>query len=321
MKSETASFGKTLKSKALSKTSILLYATILLFIIFAVSTNGFFTPRNFFTILRSMCIITVLGLGISFVITAGEIDLSIGTLPALCGAIMAVLLKSGANVILAILAALMIAIVVGTINGVIISQAKLPSIIITLATYMICQGFAYIVTNQAPVVVSNEAFLNVFGSNINGFPVIVLWMAGLAVVCYFLMHRTRYGKNLAFTGDNRIAALFAGINVNMTLVTSFIICAIFSFLAGMLGVAQTSNASPTMITSDMMTAIAATLIGGTSLSGGEGNIPGTLIGAFFLMMIANGILILGIDQWVLYLINGMIILFTLTIRHYSKNGS
>lgn len=321
MKSEAASFGKTLKSKALSKTSILLYATILLFIIFAVSTSGFFTPRNFFTILRSMCIITVLGLGISFVITAGEIDLSIGTLPALCGAILAVLLKNGSNVFLAILAALLVAVVVGMINGVIISQANLPSIIITLATYMICQGFAYIVTNQAPVVVSNEAFLNAFGSNINGFPVIVLWMAGLAVVCYFLMHRTRYGKNLAFTGDNRIAALFAGINVNITLVTSFIICAIFSFFAGMLGVAQTSNASPTMITSDMMTAIAATLIGGTSLSGGEGNIPGTLIGAFFLMMIANGILILGIDQWVLYLINGVIILFTLTIRHYSKNGS
>lgn len=321
MKSSAESYGKTFRKIFLSKTSILLYATIILFIIFSVSTTGFFTLRNFLTILRSMCIITVLGLGISFVITAGEIDLSIGTLPAMCGAVLAVLLKNGTNVILAMLVSLLVAMAVGFFNGVIISRSNQPSIIITLALYMVCQGFAYIITNQAPVVVSNTAFLSLFSSTVFGFPVIVIWMLGLSVVCYILMHKTRYGNNLAITGDNKVAALFVGINVNVTLVASFVICAIFSFFAAMLGVAQNANASPTMITPDMMTAIAATLIGGTSLSGGEGNIPGTLLGSFFLMMIANGILILGIDQWVLYLINGLIILLTLILRNYSKNAA
>lgn len=309
---------RSFQSLVKSNVFILLVMIVILFVVFSTSTRGFLTARNIFTILRSMSIISVLGLGISFVITAGEIDLSIGTLPALVGAIVAYLLNTGMALYLVLPIALIAAVIVGFINGIVVSKVSVPSIIMTLATYMICQGLAYIITNQSPIVVDDALYLSLFGNNVFGFPVIVLWMIGLGILCYFLMHQTRFGKNLAFLGDGRKAAYYAGINTNFTMVVSFIICAVFSFFAGVLGVAQTSSATPWMITQDMMTAIAATLIGGTSLAGGEGNIPGTLIGAFFLMMISNGILILGIDQWVLYLINGVIILVALVIGHYSK---
>lgn len=157
-----------------------------------------------------------------------------------------------------------------------------------------------------------------FGSAFFGFPLIVVWMLFFTLISFLLMYKTKFGINLAYIGDNRSAAYYTGINVDKIIVIAFIICSLFSLMGGMLGVAQAANATPWMITPDMMTAIAATLIGGTSLSGGKGNILGTIIGAFFLTMLSNGLLILGIEQWVLYLINGVIIISALSWSYLSR---
>jgi ribose/xylose/arabinose/galactoside ABC-type transport system permease subunit len=265
-----------------------------------------------------MSIIAVLGLGITFVITTGEIDLSIGTIPALCGAVLAVLLQSGFPLILAILISFLIAVLIGLVNGLIIVNTDLPGIIVTLATSMIASGIAYILTKQAPVVVTNKIFMNIFGQNLLGFPVMVLWMLFISVVSYILLHKTKFGRNIGFIGENRLASFFAGIKVSTVFVAAFIISALYSCMAGLLAVAQSSNAAPWMLSGDMMTAIASTIIGGTSLAGGKGNIGGTIIGAFFLTMLSNGFLIFGIEQWVLYLINGIIIIAALSWRHMPR---
>lgn len=306
------------KIKWASQENILIYVTLLFFIIFSLSAQGFFNINNIFTILRSMSIIAIIGLGITFVITAGEIDLSIGTVPALGGSLLAVLLKGAISLPLALILTLLVVAFLGFVNGLVVVKARIPSIIITLATYMIAQGVAYIITQQAPVIVSNIPFLNIFGSDFMGFPLIVFWMLFFTILSYFLMNKTKFGINLAYIGDNRSAALYTGINVDWIIITAFIICAAFSLIGGLLGVAQAGNATPWMITPDMMTAIAATLIGGTSLSGGKGNIVGTIIGAFFLTMLSNGLLILGLDQWVLYLINGIIIICALSWSYLSR---
>lgn len=301
-----------------SQENILIFITIAFFIIFSLIAEGFLNVNNIFTILRSMSIIAIIGLGITFVITAGEIDLSIGTVPAMGGSILAVLLTNGVSLPLTFLLTVLIVAFFGLLNGLIVVKARIPSIIITLATYMIAQGIAYIITEQAPVIVSNAPFLNLLGSEFFGFPLIVLWMLFFTVLSYFLMNKTKFGINLAYIGDNRSAAYYAGINVDVIIIMAFMICSLFSLMAGLLGVAQAANATPWMITPDMMTAIAATLIGGTSLSGGKGNIVGTIIGAFFLTMLSNGLLIMGIEQWVLYLINGVIIIFALSWSYLSK---
>lgn len=284
----------------ISQENVLLYITIALFILFSFIAKGFFNVINFLIILRSMSIIAVLGLGITFVITTGEIDLSIGTIPALCGAVLAVLLQSGFPLILAILISFLIAVLIGLVNGLIIVNTDLPGIIVTLATSMIASGIAYILTKQAPVVVTNKIFMNIFGQNLLGFPVMVLWMLFISVVSYILLHKTKFGRNIGFIGENRLASFFAGIKVSTVFVAAFIISALYSCMAGLLAVAQSSNAAPWMLSGDMMTAIASTIIGGTSLAGGKGNIGGTIIGAFFLTMLSNGFLIFGIEQWVLY---------------------
>jgi ribose transport system permease protein len=302
----------------ISQEYVLLYTTLVVFILFSITAQGFFDLNNFFTILRSMSIITLLAVGITFVITAGEIDLSIGTLPALCGATLAVLLQNGLPLLLAFLLSFASALIIGLINGLIIVNTELPSIIITLATNMIASGLAYIFTNQHAIIVSNQTFLNLFGQNVFGFPVIVLWMVVLVILGYILLHFTKFGRNIAFIGDNKSASYFAGIKVGKTLTFAFILCSFYSFMAGMLGVAQAANATPWMISENMLTAIAATLIGGTAMAGGKGNILGTIVGAFFLTLLTNGFLIFGIEQWVLYLINGVIIIVTLSWRYISN---
>lgn len=301
-----------------SQENILIYVTIAVFIFFSCAAQGFFNINNFFTILRSMSIITVLGVGITFVITAAEIDLTIGTLPAFCAATLAVLLGKSFPLPLAMLISLAVAVVIGLINGIIIVNTGLPSIIITLATNMICTGLAYIVTNQHAVIVSNTAFLSVFGKKVFGFPIIVVWMLVMVAIGYILLHHTKFGRNIAFIGDNKSAAYYAGIKVGSTLTLAFVMCAGYSFMAAMMGVAQAGNATPWMISENMLTAIAATLIGGTSLAGGKANVLGTIIGAFFLTLITNGFLIFGIEQWVLYLINGVIMIATLSFRYMSR---
>lgn len=293
----------------------LLLSTVVLFAFFSVFARGFFTWSTFLTILRSMSIIAVLGLGLTFVITAGEIDLSIGTVPAMVGAILAALLDRGMSLVACIPIALGSAAILGVVNALPVVKAGIPSIIITLASYMMAQGVAYIVTGQHPVIVNNETFVGIFGNQVCGIPVIVMWMVGLLLVGYIVLHKTKFGRNVSLIGDNRAAAYYAGINVDATLSVVFVICALYAFFAGMLGVARASNAAPWMITPDMMTAIAAPLVGGTSLAGGKGNMVGTVLGAFFLTMISNGLLIFGIEQWVLYLINGIIIIAALGLQY------
>jgi ribose/xylose/arabinose/galactoside ABC-type transport system permease subunit len=301
-----------------SQQNILLFITIVFFVLFSVIAQGFFTWDNFFFILRSMSIITVLGLGTTFLLTAGEIDLSIATVPALCAATFAILLQNGLSLPISIIIALVVAVVTGLINGLVVVKAGIPSIIVTLATYMIAEGFAYIITKQNPIIVGNQTFLDLFNGEVFNIPVIVLWMILFTAISLFILHSTKFGANVAFIGENRTAAHYTGIKVDVILIGLFIICAIFSFLGAMLGVAQASNATPNMITNDMMTAIAAPLIGGTSLAGGKGSIFGTLIGAFFLSMLSNGLLIFGIQAWVLYLINGIIIISVLSWSYLTR---
>lgn len=314
----TQTKGHALKARLMSQENMLLYITVVLFILFSFLAQGFFNMINFFIILRSMSIITILGLGITFVITTGEIDLSIGAVPALCGAILAVLMQNGYPMGLAIAAALVTAVTTGLLNGVIIVKTNLPGIIVTLATSMIASGIAYILTKQAPVVVTNQRYMNIFGGEVLGFPVMVLWMLAFLAISYILLHMTKFGRNLGYIGENRIASYFAGLKVGAVFIGSFIISAVFAFMAGLLGVAQASNAAPWMLSGSMMTAIASTIIGGTSLAGGKGNILGTVVGAFFLTMLSNGFLIFGITQWVLYLINGVIIIAALSWRYMPR---
>lgn len=297
---------------------ILLIITIITYVIFACCSESFRKITNFYTILRTMSIVSVIAIGVTFVITLGEIDLSIETVPGLCAAVFCLLVESKVSIAIAMLAALMIALIVGFVNGLIVVKTKLPSIIVTLATGMIMGGLSEVTTSHRAIVISSKGFVNVFNFKLGNFPGIALWMILFAAIGFVLMHKTRVGRYMELVGDNRDAATYVGLKAYRSIILSFLISGVFCFIAGMLGVSVSSNATPDMLRENMMTAIAATVIGGTDMQGGKGSIIGTLIGAFFLSTIQNGFLIVGIQQWVLYLVNGIVILLTLTIKELPK---
>lgn len=297
------------------KENILLLSTIALFIFFSIVSNGFLTERNIFVILRSMSIIAIIGLGLTFVLTVGEIDLSIASLPAMAGCLVPFLLEFNIHISVIVIIAFAVCLGFGLLNGIIISKTGLPGIIVTMALSMVVSGIAWTISNQRTNVVGYKPFLEVFGGTWGSFPIMAFWMAICAVIAFFLLHKTKFGKNVSFVGENKTAAKFAGIKVNLTIIIAFAICGLFCVLGGFLGVAMASSAHPAMLADDMMTVIAAVILGGTSLSGGKGSIPGTLLAAFFLAVISNGFLLMGVQQWVLHLVNGAVIIGVLMLRH------
>ncbi|MCL5072950.1 MAG: ABC transporter permease [Actinobacteria bacterium] len=303
----------------LSHTNILIFITITIFILFSLIAKGFFSVVNFFIILRQMSVIATLGLGLTFVLTVGEIDVTVGTLPALSACTFAVLLKNNFSLTFAILISFLIAVFFGLTNGLITVYTNLPGIIVTLATIMIIRGIAYIVSGQTNVLVHNKMFTNIFGGEIFGFPVIAIWVIFFGIIGFIILQKVKFGRNLSYIGENKLASYFSGIRIHFTILIAFLISAIFSFFAALLQVAQSGIASPYMLPGSLMAAVAATLIGGTSLSGGKGNIVGTIIGAFFLATLSNGFLIFGVVQWVLYSINGIVVIAAMSYSYRTVN--
>lgn len=306
-----------------SHQGLLVIITAVTYLIFSLVSPNFARITNLYTILRTMGIVSVIALGVTFAITLGEIDLSIETVPGLCAAVFCYLIEAKTAFLLAFLAALVCALIVGFFNGLIIVKTKLPSIVITLATGMIVGGLTEIITAHRAIVISLKSFTNLVNFRIGNFPGIAIWMLLLVLIAYVIMHKMKIGRYLELIGDNIEASRYAGLNDGVCYMAAFMICAVFSFLGGMMGVSISSNATPDMLRNYMMTAITATVIGGTDMNGGKASIVGTVIGAFFLSTVENGFLIVGIQQWVLYLVNGVVIMFTLAIKEilHSSRGS
>ncbi|MDK2800391.1 MAG: ribose transport system permease protein [Clostridiales bacterium] len=295
------------------KNVIMYVGVVVIILFFSLTVPNFLSPTNLITILISMATIAVLGIGVTFVLTIGEIDISTGALLSVPSVILAVLLRAGFPLLVSLGIGLISALMIGFLNGVITIKVGLPSFITTLGTSGIAMGLSRIISGNTPIAVKNDFLLNLFGKEFFGIPKIVLWMLLLAIVGYFILHKTRFGRNLQCVGDNREAAFLYGINIKKTVILAFMICSIYVFFAGMLMLARTSFATPGEGEALVLNAIVASVIGGTSIQGGKGSIIGALFGAFFLTVISNGLFLLKFPSWTSSIIIGIIILVVLTI--------
>lgn len=294
------------------KDGIIYVAVVLMIIIFSLLVPNFFSSANWVAILTSMVLVTILTLGVTFVLTAGEIDISLGAMLSVTPAVLAVLLSKGMPLIIALILGVAATVVLGFLNGLVTIKFGVPSFISTLGTMGIAMGLSRIVTNNTPVVVDNDSIKLLFTGELFGIPKIVLWMFVLIAISYFLLHKTRYGRNLHCVGDNREAAHMYGINVTRTVIIAFVIASLFAGFAGILELARSSYASPGIGEPIMLNAIVASVIGGTSLQGGKGNIIGAFIGALFLIIISNALFSLGMPPWISNIIIGGVIITILT---------
>ncbi len=290
---------------------IVYIAFIGVFAYFAItlSSDGFLTANNIMNIVRQTAIISIMAVAMTFVISAAEIDLSVGSIAALASLTTALALESGYGILGAIVAGLGTGFVIGAINGVLVTRVNIPSFLVTLGMMGIVKGLAMWITNTAPVPILNEAYVYVFGAgDIGKVPVLLLWTLVVAVIGHVILRKTTFGRRTLATGGNLNAARFSGINVAKTKLVVLIASGTVAGLAGMLYAGRMHAGRYTFGEGDELSVIAAVILGGTSLFGGVGTVAGAVIGSLMIGTINNGLIIMGLDVSQQMIIKGLIII-------------
>jgi ribose transport system permease protein len=269
---------------------------VLVFVFFAVTqTQYFLTPANLANIIIQAAPVTVMAIGMVFVLSAGEIDLSIGSVVALSALTAAVTARTTEQWWLAVLASLAVGLAVGLVNGLFVTLVRLPSFLVTLATMGLVAGLARQLTNLQSVPVTDSTLVTFFGGGeLLGIPILVWWTVAAVGVGWVLLQRKRYGAHVLAVGNNASAARVSGIKVNRVRVMVLVGSAMTAAVAGLLYAGRLQGARYTLGEADLMTVIAAAIVGGTSLFGGKGSVVGALIGSLLMSMLNNGLVLAGL---------------------------
>ncbi|MFO1477224.1 MAG: ribose ABC transporter permease [Verrucomicrobiota bacterium] len=290
----------------------------------ALMSDKFFTVENGFNVLRQICANLCLSVGMTLVILSGGIDLSVGSILALSGAVAAGLLKNGvviqrADVFIevtvpgAILAGLLVGTVLGLFNGLVITRFDLPPFVATLGMLSIARGLTMLWTGGFPITRLGDSF-GFMGSGVwLGIPMPVWISAALVALFVFLMKRTRFGRNVYAVGGNEKAARLSGLNVNRIKLLVYTLGGLLSGVAGLLVTARLDSATPNAGLSYELDSIAAVVIGGTSLNGGRGTITGTVLGCLIIGVLNNGLVLLEVSPFWQQVIKGVVILVAVAV--------
>ncbi|MDH2328388.1 ABC transporter permease [Cereibacter sp. SYSU M97828] len=301
-------------------------ALLLLVLVFSLTTEHFLTTANVTNILTQVTINLILGVGITFVILIGGIDLSVGSVLALCAVVGGTVMNlPGLGVIEAVtfatLASVAVGIACGMLNGLISAYWGLPSFIVTLGMLNIARGAALTVTDARTIYSFPPAF-NAFGSQtFFGVPLVFLVALLLVLVSWFVLTRTVFGRILYGIGNNEEAVRLAGHPVFWYKVAAFTIAGAAVGVGAMIYVARLNIASPIIGVGFELNAIAAVIIGGTSLNGGRGSVLGTLLGAFIIGVLANGLVLLGLSDFMRQMITGGVIILAVIVDKYRERLS
>lgn len=317
----TGSLGST--AKTVLREAGIGIALIVLIIVFSLSTQHFLTSSNVTNILTQVTINLVLSIGMTFVILIGGIDLSVGSVLAFAAVVAGTVmtlpdLDPSVAVMLATASAVAAGILFGLLNGLVSAWWGIPSFIVTLGTLNIARGAALQVTGAATIYSFPAAF-NAFGSQtIYGVPVLFLIALLLVAVGWFVLTRTVFGRVLYGIGNNEEATRLAGHNVFFYKVAAFTICGAAVGIGAIIYMARLNIASPIIGIGFELNAIAAVIIGGTSLNGGRGSIIGTLLGACIIGVLANGLILLGLSDFMRQMITGFVIILAVILDKYRE---
>jgi ribose transport system permease protein len=288
---------KIQSKKAVFEKMYALLGLVLLSVTLSILTPHFLTTDNLLSIALQTAIIAILALGQVYVIISGGIDLSVGSILALSGVISAQLLVSGWPTALAIVAGVLAGALLGFINGLVITKGKLPPFIVTLGMMGVARGLSLVLTDGLPVSGLPETFTKLGNERIFYIPIPVIFLIVVTIISAFILSRTIFGRYVYSIGSNEEAAQLSGINVNFHKLMIYVVCGLLSGLAGVLLTARLVSAQPTAGTGYELDAIAAVVIGGASLMGGVGTVGGTIIGAFIMGVLRNGLNLLNVTPF------------------------
>lgn len=285
-----------------------LIGLLLVILIFSILKPKFLDVNNIFNLLRQASINGLLALGMTFVVLTGGIDLSVGSILGASG-IFTALVAQNQEIpwFVAILAGLGVGLLLGTINGVVVSWLKVPAFVATLGMLSVARGITYLASNAQPVPGLSEGFLKIGGGSVGIIPIPVIILAVVFLICSIILYWTKYGRYIYGVGGNAKAARVSGINVKKITCSAYMIAGV---LAGLAGVVLTSRVSSGLAMAGQnyeTDAIAAVVMGGTSLAGGKGRLWGTLIGVLIIAVLNNGLDMMAVSSYWQLIIKGIII--------------
>jgi len=288
---------------------------VVVFAAFAITLgdDGFLSTNNLLNIVRQSAIIAIIAVGMTYVIACAQIDLSVGSTAGLASVVTAMAISSY-GLVAGIAAGLLVGLVVGCINGALVSMLNIPSFLVTLGMLGIAVGVAQWITDSAPQPILDPTYNLVFGGgNFGPVPGLLVWMVIVVAVGAVGLAKTRFGRQVLATGGNRMAADFTGVNTRRVTFSVLVISSVLAALAGMLYAGRLESGRFQWGSGDELSAIAAVILGGTSLFGGSGAVIGTFVGALLIGLINNGLVLAGLDTSQQQVVRGVIIILAVAL--------
>jgi ribose transport system permease protein len=304
----------------------------LMFVVFAFWAPHFTDRQNLIEIARQMSFVTIAAVGMTYLFIVGEFDLSVGAVLSLSEVMMGWLIKvHGLNAWTAAIAVLGIGVAIGLLNGGVSAIFGVPSLVVTLGSLSLLSGIALVITGEFPIDLGSSPNSSLYplvagsiGTGVNGIPVEIFWMIAIGLIGAVVLRTSRFGYNVFSTGGNEKAARAMGINTKRVKIFCFIIVAVLTSFVGIIEVSWLKNASPISGTNFLFAVMGAVILGGISVTGGEGSIYGAFVGAFILATLLDGLVLIGVNgDYNQVLIGAIIIvagLMDVCVRRYNSTA-
>ncbi|MDD3840477.1 MAG: ribose ABC transporter permease [Clostridia bacterium] len=285
----------------------------------AIISPVFLTQKNLLNVLRQVSTNLYIACGMTIIIILGGIDLSVGSVIALSGVVTGGLIAfDGYSVVSAIIMGLIAGTLIGAINGFVLAKTTIPPFIVTLATMNIARGASYVYTDGQPIRVMSDDF-NFIGSGYLGqIPMPVIYLIVILFICIIIMYKTKLGRYIYAVGGNRQAAEFSGIKINRVIFFAYTLAGLLASISGIVLASRMFSGQPTAGQGAEMDAIAAVVLGGTSMSGGVGKIGGTVIGGLIIGVLNNGLNLMGVNSFWQYIVKGLVILIAVYVDYVKE---
>ena len=305
---------KILQARELTMIVFLVVFGLIIFIV----NKDFLTVLNLMNVLRGSVFYFIVGCGATYVIISGELDLSVGSILAFSGLIVALSLVNGVPVPIAIISAICASMIIGYINGILVTRLKIPSLVVTLGMLYSVRGIIMIITKGKTISNLPSSFKVIGQGEIFKIPNLIIFAFVLGIIMHVVLTYTRFGYNIKSVGGNKIAAEAAGIDIKMVKTVTYVISGFCCGLAGILMTSRVSVGSPSIGMGYELYVISAVIIGGTSLFGGIGTVTGTLLGAIFLSILQNGMLLMHISPYWQSFIIGIVMITAVGIDQFRR---
>lgn len=278
----------------------------------------FLTITNMLNVFTQVSVNAIIAVGMCFVILTGGIDLSVGSTLAIAGAVAATLAQKNFNIFIILVVVLIIGGLIGFINGIIVSKGKIQAFIVTLATMTVFRGVTYVYTNGTPISGLGSSFTVIGNGTLAGIPVPVIIIILVVLVAWYVLSQTRYGRYVYAVGGNEDSARLSGINTDKIKSLVYVLCGVTAALSAVVVTSRIGSASPNAGSGFELDAIAAVVLGGTSLSGGEGSVIGTIIGAMIIGVLNNGLNLMNVSPFYQLIVKGLVILLAVMLDKKNK---